>query len=117
MQTQWPSFLFHVVTIDRFLELAHLEGQRLVGIDGEGRAVEDQLVLTAELVGVEDRQAALDHLADDHLLAHVDLAAIVGRAIRHQQDFGAAFGQRLADAELAPDVLADRDADAGRRGN
>ena len=50
-------------------------------------------------------------------MAHVDLAAIIGRAVRHQQDFGAAFGQRLADAELAPDILADRDADAARRGN
>ena len=44
-------------------------------------------------------------------MADIDLAAIVGRAVRHQQDLGAAFGQRLADAELAPDVLADRNAE------
>ena len=80
-------------------------------LDGEGGAVEDQFVLAAELVGVEHRQAALDHLPDHHLLAHVDLAAVVGRAVRHEQDLRAAFGQRLADAEIAPDVLADRDAE------
>ena len=111
MQTQPPVPRFPRRDDHRLFELAHLEGQRLVGVDGEGSAVEDQLVLAAELVGVEDRQAALDHLPDDHLLADLDLAAIIGRAVGHQQDLGAALGQRLADAELAPDVLADRDAE------
>ena len=49
--------------------------------------------------------------AQHHLVAHIDLAAIVGRAVRRQQDFGAAFGQRLADASIVPDVLADRNAE------
>ena len=45
-------------------------------------------------------------------MADIDLAAIVGRAVRHQQDFGAALAQGLADAEIAPDVLAHRNAEA-----
>jgi hypothetical protein len=45
-------------------------------------------------------------------MTHVHLAAIIGRAVRHQQDFGARLGQRLADAEVVPDFLADRHADA-----
>jgi hypothetical protein len=96
---------------DLVLELAHLEGQLAVGIEGKRRAVEDEFVLAAKLVGVEDRQVAFDHLADDHLVADVDLAAIIGRTVRHQQHFRAAFGQRLADAEIAPDILADRNAE------
>ena len=36
-------------------------------------------------------------------MAHIDLAAIIGRAIGHQQNFRAALGQRLAHAEIAPD--------------
>src|SRR6201999_2459199 len=47
-----------------------------------------------------------------HLMANIDLGAIVGRAVRHQEDLGAALGQSLADGDLSPDVLADRDADA-----
>lgn len=45
-------------------------------------------------------------------MAHIHLAAIIGRAIRHQQNFSAAFGQRFAHAEVVPDFLADRNADA-----
>ena len=82
----------------------------MVGIDGERRAVEYQFVLAAELVGVEHRQAGLDHLLDHDLVANIDLAAIIGRAVRHQQDLRAALCQRLADTEFAPDVLADRNA-------
>ena len=97
---------------DRLLELAHLEGERLVRVDGEGRTVEDQFVLPAKLVGIDHRQAGLDDLLDHHLMAHVDLGAVIGRAVGDQKDFGAAFGQCLAHAEFAPDVLADRHADA-----
>ncbi len=45
-------------------------------------------------------------------MADIDLAAIIGRAIRHEQDFRAAFGERLAYTEIAPDIFADRNADA-----
>ena len=84
----------------------------MIGIDRERSAVEDEFVLAAELVGVEQRQATLDHLADRHLVAHGHLGAVIRRAVRHQQNFGAALSQRLADAEFAPDVLTDRDAQA-----
>ena len=79
---------------------------------GEGGTIEDQLILAAQHIGIEDRQPAFDHLANDHLLAHIDLAAIIGRAVRDEPDLRPALGQRLADPELAPDVLADRDAEA-----
>ncbi len=44
-------------------------------------------------------------------MAHVDLAAVVGRAVRRQEDFGATLREGLADAEIAPYVLAYRYAD------
>ena len=54
---------------------------------------------------------ALDDLSKRHLLAHLDLAAVVGRTVGHQKNLRAALGQRLAHTELAPDVLADRNAE------
>src|SRR5690606_1506731 len=36
---------------------------------------------------------------------------MVGRTVRHQQYFGAAFRQCLAYCEVAPDILTDRNAD------
>ncbi len=44
-------------------------------------------------------------------MAHIQLAAIIGRTVRHQQDFRPAFGERLADTHIVPDFLADRNAD------
>ena len=96
---------------ESFLELAHLKCERLVTIEGKARAVEDQFVLTTELIGEDQRQACLDHLAQRHLMAHVDFPPVIGRAIRHEQDFGAGLSQRFADAEIVPDLLADRHAD------
>ena len=86
-------------------------------LNGEGRTIEDELVLSAELVGIDHRQAAFDDLADDDLMADIDLAAIIGRAVRNEQHLRAAFGQRLADVGIPPDVLADRYADAHRHGS
>ena len=63
------------------LELAHLERQRPVRIEGEGRPVKHQFVLPAQLVRIDQRQVGLDHLADHHLVAPVRLAAIIGRAV------------------------------------
>ena len=97
---------------ERLLKLAHLEGERLVTVEGKARPVEDQFVLPAELVGEYQRQTGLDHLTQYHLVADIDLAAIIGRTIGHQQDFGAGLGQRLANAEIVPDFLADRHADS-----
>ena len=67
---------------DRLLELRHLEGERAVGVEAEGAAVEDQLVLAAALVDVDQRQAGLDDAGERDLLADVGLALPVGRAVR-----------------------------------
>ncbi|MNE21525.1 hypothetical protein D3C80_1146920 [compost metagenome] len=93
-------------------ELRKLEGQRLVGVEGEACAVEDKLVLATELVCEDQRQAAFDDLSQRHLITDIEFAAIIGRTVRHEQDFRTALGQRLADAHVVPDFLADRNADA-----
>ena len=95
---------------DAFGELRHLEGQRAVAVEAEGAAVEDQLVLAAALVDIDERQAGLDHAGKRHLLAHIGLALPIGRAVGRDQDFGAGFGQAFGDL-LEPDVLADRQAE------
>ena len=92
------------------LELRHLEGERAVGVQAKGAAVEDKLVLPAHLIGEDQRQSALDDAGDRDLHALIRLVAPVGRAVRHDQDFGAGLRQALADLR-EPDVLADRDAD------
>ena len=45
-------------------------------------------------------------------MANIDLFPEIRRSIRHQQDLGTGFGERLAHAEIPPDILADRNADA-----
>ncbi len=45
-------------------------------------------------------------------MTDIDLATIVRRTIRNQQDFRTALGQRFADAEIVPDLLANRYAKA-----
>src|SRR5690606_37014731 len=94
------------------LELRKLEGQRLVGVEGEACAVEDKLILATELVCKDQRQTAFDDLAQGYLITDSQLAAIIGRTVRHEQDFRTTLGQRLADAHVVPDFLADRNADA-----
>ena len=96
---------------DVAFELVRLEGHGAVGVHGEGAAVEDQLVLPAELVGVKHRQPGLDDLPHGDLVAQLELFAREGRAVGNDQDLRAGFGQRLANAEIAPDVLAHRDAE------
>ena len=79
----------------------------------ERGAVEHQLVLPADLVDVDQRQAALGDARDRDVEPHVVLVAPVGRAVRHDQDLGAGLGQALDHVlgRPTPDVLADRDAD------
>ena len=77
----------------------------------ERAAVVDHLVLSADLVEIDQRQAALDHAVDGELHAHVGLADLVGRGVGHQQDLAAGLGDAFDDVGR-PDVLADRHADA-----
>ena len=96
---------------DRLLEHRHLQGQRAVGIEHEGSAIEHQLVLPADLVEIGHRQPRLGDPRHHQVQAHVILVALERRAIGHQQDFGPGLGQRLA-GFFGPDILADRHAEA-----
>jgi hypothetical protein len=96
---------------DRLAESRKLERDRAVGIQPERTAVEYQFVLPAEHVEIDQRQATLDHARNRDIEAHLRLVAPIGRAVRHQQDFAARFGDAL-DHIRPPDVLAHRNADA-----
>ena len=76
----------------------------------ERRAVEHQFVLAADLVEIDQRQGMLGDARDREIEPRLVLVAPIGRAVRHDQDFGAGLGEAL-DHLLAPDVLADRDAE------
>jgi hypothetical protein len=95
---------------DLLLEHRHLPGQRAVGVEHEGRAVEDELVLAAHLVQVDHGQPRFGHARDDEVEPHVVLVALEGRAVGNEQDFGTRLRQRLAGL-IRPDILADRNAE------
>ena len=94
-----------------FLKFRQLESDRAIGIDRKRGAVEYQLVLAADLIQINQRQAGLDHAAERDVEPFLGFAAPIGRAVRHQEDFAAGFGQAL-DHFGAPDILADRYPDA-----
>ena len=86
-------------------------GERTIGIEREGGAVEDEFVLAADFVQINQRQRAFAHARNRDLQAFVLLAAPIGRTVRHDEKLGAGLGETFDDL-LAPDVLADRHADA-----
>jgi hypothetical protein len=77
---------------------------------GHGAAVEDQLVLAAGDVHVDDRQAGLGIALAQHRLAPGELARVVGRAVDRQQHLRPRGG-RAARRLGTPEVLADGDAE------
>ena len=96
---------------DTFLPGRHLQGQRAVGVEREGTAIEHQLVLAAQLVQIDQRQAGFDDARGGDVEAGIQFRTLEGGAIRHQQDFRAGFLQALDDFRR-PDILADRHAEA-----
>ena len=86
--------------------------ERAVGVQRERGAVEHQFVLAADLVDVDQRQAASRPRARPRPSCARRPCRAVGRAVRHDQDFGAGLVQALDAPRLEPDVLADRHADA-----
>ena len=68
--------------------------------------------MTANLIGVKHRQFRQHHLLENNLISPVHLGTVIRRAIGHKKKFGSAFGKRFRHAEIAPDILADRNADA-----
>ena len=96
---------------DLLAERGELGLELAVGAQRERAAVVDHLVLAADLVEIDERQAALDHALDAELHANVRLADLVGRGVGHQQDLAAGLGDAFDDIGR-PHVLADRHADA-----
>ena len=105
------------------VERAAARERRAVGAEHAAAAVEDEIVVAAELVHVGDRQAVLQRHAAQHLFAPPVLAGRERRR-RHVEDDGGAGGGELVDRivmvaaplpeiAIVPDVLADADADAG----
>jgi hypothetical protein len=92
-------------------ERGELGLERAVGAQHERATVEDQFVLAAHLVDIDEGQAAFDHPLHAELDANVGLADLVGRAVGHQQDLAAGLGNAFDDVGR-PHVLADRHAEA-----
>ena len=95
---------------DFLAERGELGLERAIGAQHERAAVEDQLVLAADLVDIDEGQAALDHAMDAQLHTHVGLAHFIGRAVGHQQDLAAGLRDAFHDIGR-PHILADRHAE------
>ena len=95
----------------RLLEGRGLGAEAVVGAEHEGGAVEDQLVLPAHLVGVDQRQAGLTDERDGSVEAGVPLVALEGRAVDRDHDLGARFGEALGHLGK-PKILAHHGAEA-----
>jgi hypothetical protein len=78
-----------------------------VGVDDEGVAVEDELVLAADAVDVHERGAGLHGAAGGELAAHVVLAPLVRRAVDADDEPGAGGCRDVHRSALLPQVLAD----------
>ncbi len=98
---------------DGFFPDRKLRGKMAARVDHEGAAVEQLIVLAADEIQVDHRQAGLDHARHHQVDPAVELAAVIGRSVRHQKDLGPGLGQRLADIG-EPRVLADRRTDSQR---
>ena len=85
--------------------------KRAVGVERERAAVEHELVLAADHVEIDERQPALDDARDCDVLADRELVALVRRGVADEQDFAAGLENAL-DRVRAPDILADRNAEA-----
>ena len=88
-----------------------LRHEAAIGVEHERGAVEHQLVLAADLVAVDQRQAGLGDPRDREVEAHVLLVVLERRAVRHDQDLGAGLLEALGDVP-GPHVLADHAAEA-----
>ncbi len=88
-----------------------MKGERTVGIERERRAFEDEFVLAADLIEIDERQAAFDDARDGDVLTNRELVALVRGGVGNEQDFAARLGDAF-DRIGAPDVFADRHADA-----
>ena len=95
----------------RLLELRPAR-QQLPGRRHEDRVpVEDKLVLAADQVAVRQRRPGLQGPSPHEFKAHVVLAPLVRRGVRHHEQRGARVPRHRDRAAVLPQVLADRDSD------
>jgi hypothetical protein len=92
-------------------KLRHLAGERPVGIEHERCPVEHQLILPADLVEIDHRQAGFGDTCNNQVQPHILLVALERRSVWHDEQFGAGLFQRFA-SFFGPDVFADGNADA-----
>src|SRR6202045_3575886 len=88
-----------------------LERARAIGIQSKGRAIEDKLVLAAELIEINERQCALGNPRDGDRKPLARLAAPVRRTVGNKKNFAARGGEAF-DRVRSPNILADGNADA-----
>src|ERR1700730_1102877 len=87
------------------------ERARAIGIEAEGRAIEDKLVLAAELIEINERQFTLGNPRDGDRKTLVRLAAPVRRTVGNKKNLTARGGE-VFDRVRSPNILADGNADA-----
>ncbi len=95
---------------ERLLPGRKLHGKARILVQHEGGAVEHELVLSAHLIDVSERQPRFLHARLGNAVTHVLLVDPIGRAVGHDEQFRPSDSQRLAHL-LAPDILADRNAE------
>ncbi len=102
--------------LDNFAKGRELEGQPAIGVEGKRGAIEDELVLAADLVDIDQRDAALGHAGDRDVETHLVLVTGVRRSVGHDHQLGArlaeAFHYVFVVTPFGPNVLTDRKADA-----
>jgi len=88
--------------------LRRLITDRAAGIDQHGTAIEDQLILAADLVDIDDRHPPFARARRQHIVAALLLAAMKRRSIEIDHQARARAG-RTSSGFRPPDVLADGD--------
>src|SRR6478735_7370427 len=68
---------------EHLLPCRQLQGERAVAVEHEGRAVEHEFVLPADLVGVNERQPGLGDARFGDAVARFLFVHPIGRAVRH----------------------------------
>ena len=96
-------------------ELGRAGEQLAVRVEGDGPAVEDQLVLAADLVHVDERAGRVGGAGGEHPLPLGLLALGVGRGVEVEDHLGAAVGLVGDRARRVPRVLADGHTRRARR--
>ena len=95
---------------NRGLPRGQLYREPASAIEREGAAVEDKLVLAANLIDVEHRKAGFHDARDGDVFALCPLFEREWRAIGHNEEFGAALGEAFGD-RIGPDVFANGQAE------